>query len=211
MNARPITTMHRFISPLVAVLSVSITLSPPTSHAQHQWFAFPPNAVFETGDTWAANGQRFRLYGIQSCLRGTFFTNLQAQRVDCGEAGIAMLAAMVRDLRPICTISARGRELAYVICVANAAVQGQATRLDLATALIAAGYSFAAFNPDGRPVHEPYFVAQIAAQQAKRGFHAFPNLPDPNNILLRALGSQAPATPAAPSDLPTIPAAPRLP
>jgi endonuclease YncB( thermonuclease family) len=181
------------------------------SHAQHQWFAFPTNAVFETGDTWAANGQRFRLYGVQSCLRGTFFTNLQAQRVDCGEAGIAMLAAMVRDLRPICTISARGRELAYVICVANAAVQGQATRLDLATALIAAGYSFAAFNPDGRPVHEPYFVAQIAAQQAKRGFHAFPNLPDPNIILLRALGSQAPATPAAPSDLPTIPAAPRLP
>ena len=37
MNARPITTMHRFISPLVAVLSVSITLSPPTSHAQHRY------------------------------------------------------------------------------------------------------------------------------------------------------------------------------
>ena len=60
------------------------------------------------------------------------------------------------------------------------------------------GYSFAALNPDGRPMHEPYFVAQVAAQQAKRGFHAFADTPDPNVILLRALRSQSPATPIAP-------------
>ncbi len=200
--------MHRFISPLVAVLSASITLSPSTSHAQDQWFAFPPNAVFETGDTWVTNGQRFRLYGVQSCLRGTFFTNAQGSRVDCGEAGVAMLAAMVRDLKPLCTVSARTANLSYVVCIANVTVQGRATRLDLATAFITAGYSFAAFNPDGRPVHEPYFVAQLAAQQAKRGFHAFTDVPDPNLILLRALRSQAPATPAAPSSNPSFPSAP---
>lgn len=195
--------MHRLSFPLVAVLSAGTTLSLSASHAQDQWLPFPPNAVFETGDTWVANGQRFRLYGVQSCLRGTFFTNAQSQRVDCGEAGVAMTAAMVGDLKPLCSVSARTADLTYVVCIANVTVQGQATRLDLATALIAAGYSFAAFNPDGRPVHEPYFVAQVAAQQAKRGFHAFADMPDPNVILLRALRSQAPAIPAAPPSSPS--------
>jgi endonuclease YncB( thermonuclease family) len=200
--------MHIVHVLLVAVFSASTTLSPSTSHAQNQWFAFPPDVVFETGDTWMANGQRFRLYGVQSCLRGTFFTNAQGQRIDCGEAGVAMLASLVRDLKPLCNVSARSGDLAYVVCVANVLVQGRVTRLDLATALITAGYSFAAFNPEGRPVHEPYFVAQVAAQQAKRGFHAFMDVPDPNVILLRALRSQAPATTAAPSTNPSFPLAP---
>ncbi len=182
---------------LPAAISAVILLPPPCSHAQDKWFAFPPNAVFETGDTWVASGQRFRLYGVQSCLRGTFFTNPQGQRIDCGEAGVAMLAALVKDLKPQCAVSARISDLAHVVCVANVSVQGQAVRLDLGTALITAGYAFAALNPDSRPVHEPYFVAQVAASQAKRGFHAFADTPDPNVILLRALRSQTPAVPAA--------------
>lgn len=200
--------MRLFHVPLVAALSVGTLLPPPDICAQDQWLPFPPNAVFETGDTWVANGQRFRLYGAQSCLRGTFFTNAQGQRIDCGEAGVAMLASMVRDLKPLCNVSARSGDLTYVVCIANVTVQGRATRLDLATALITAGYSFAAINPDGRPVHEPYFVAQVASQQAKRGFHAFMDVPDPNVILLRALRSPAPATPAAPSTNPSFPPAP---
>ncbi len=183
-------------------------LPPLDSYAQNQWLPFPPNAILETGDTWVANDQRFRLYGVQSCLRGTFFTNAQGQRVDCGEAGVAMLASMVKDLKPLCTVSARSSDVRYVVCIVNVTVQGRATRLDLATALITAGYSFAAFSPDGRPVHEPYFVAQVAAQQAKRGFHAFLDVPDPNVILLRALRSQEPATPAAPSTHPSFTPAP---
>ena len=182
-----------FAAPLAGVL-----LSSPYSHAQGQWLPFPPNAVFETGDTWTANGQRLRLYGVQSCLRGTFFTNAQGERVDCGEAGVAMLAAMVKDLKPFCSISARAAELAYVVCIANVTVQGQAMRLDLGTALITAGYSFAAVGPDGRPVHEPYAVAQSAASQARRGFHAFTDMPDPNAILLRALRSRSPPDPPPP-------------
>jgi endonuclease YncB( thermonuclease family) len=200
--------MHRFVSPLVSVLSASMILSALDGHAQDQWLPFPHNAVFETGDTWVTNGQRFRLYGVQSCLRGTFFTNAQGSRVDCGKASVAMLAAMLKDLKPLCNVSARSGDLAYVVCVANVTVQGQATRLDLATALITAGYSFAAFNPDGRPVHEPYFVAQVAAQQAKRGFHALADVPDPNVILLRALRSQAPTTPAGPASPPSGGSAP---
>jgi hypothetical protein len=125
-------------------------LPPLDSCAQDQWLPFPPNAVFETGDTWVANGQRLRLYGVQSCLRGTFFTNVQGSRVDCGESSVALLAAMVRDLKPLCNVSARSGDLAYVVCIANVTVQGRVTRLDLATALITAGYSFAAFNPGVR-------------------------------------------------------------
>ncbi|MGL4440932.1 MAG: thermonuclease family protein [Bosea sp. (in: a-proteobacteria)] len=200
--------MRRSSVLFIASLSAPLISAQTSSHAQDQWLVFPPNAAFESGDTWLANGQRFRLYGVQSCLRSTFFTNAQGQRVDCGEASVAMLAAMVRDLKPLCTVSARVTDLAYVICIANVTVQGQPTRLDLATALITAGYSFAAFNSDGRPVHEPYFVAQVAAQQAKRGFHAFVELPDPNVILLRALRSQTPATSAAPSLTHPAPAAP---
>jgi hypothetical protein len=115
---------------------------------------------------------------------------------------------MVRDLKPLCNVSARSGDLAYVVCVANVSVQGRVTRLDLATALIAAGYSFAAFHSDGRPLHEPYFVAQVSANQAKRGFHAFMDVPDPNVILLQALRSQAPTFPAAPSSNSTNPLVP---
>jgi endonuclease YncB( thermonuclease family) len=177
--------------------------------AQEAWFSFPTTATFETGDTWITNGQRYRLYGVQSCLRGTFFTNPQGQKVDCGEAGIAMLAAMVKDLKPVCSVTARNTQIAYVVCVANLTVQGRSVRLDLATSLITAGYSFAALTPDGRPVHEPYVVAQYAAQQEKRGFHAFPDTPDPNGILLRSLrqpplnaGQAAPPEASAPAPAP---------
>jgi endonuclease YncB( thermonuclease family) len=178
--------------------------------AQEAWFAFPAQATFETGDTWIANGQRFRLYGVQSCLRGTFFTNPQGQKVDCGEAGIAMLAAMVKDLKPICSVTARSAQMAYVVCVADLTLQGRSVRLDLATSLITAGYSFAALTPDAKPVHEPYFVAQYAAQHEKRGFHAFPDTPDPNAILLRSLrqpplNAGSPAPPEAPAPAPGRP------
>jgi endonuclease YncB( thermonuclease family) len=179
-----------------SLLLIGATLPPSNAPAQERWSAFPANAVFETGDTWVADGQRLRLYGVQSCLRGTHFTNAQGQRVDCGEAGVAMLVAIVKDLKPLCAISARAADLAYVVCVANVAVQGQPTRLDLGTALITAGYAFAALTPDGRPVHEPYAAAQAAARQARRGFHAFTDVPDPNAILLRALRPPTPAQPA---------------
>jgi endonuclease YncB( thermonuclease family) len=178
--------------------------------AQEAWFAFPAQATFETGDTWIADGRRFRLHGVQSCLRGTFFTNPQGQKVDCGEAGIAMLAAMVKDLKPICSVTARSAQMAYVVCVADLTVQGRPVRLDLATSLITAGYSFAALTPDAKPVHEPYVVAQYAAQQERRGFHAFPDTPDPNAILLRSLRQPplnpgSPAPPEAPAPAPGPP------
>jgi endonuclease YncB( thermonuclease family) len=185
--------------------TIAYLFLPDAAPAQEGWFPFPMNATFETGDTWIAKGQRYRLYGVQSCLRGTFFTNPQNQKVDCGEAAIAMLAAMAKDLKPVCSVTARSAQIAYVVCLADLSVQGRTARLDFATSLLTAGYSFAALTPDGKPVHEPYFVAQYAAQQEKRGFHAFPDTPDPNVILLRSL-RQPPINPATPGAVP--PAAP---
>ncbi|RNJ48050.1 hypothetical protein D1O30_19610 [Methylocystis hirsuta] len=71
-------------------------------------FDFPQSGVtFHTGDSWPANGQAFRLYGVQSCIRGTFFTNSAKARTDCGEASLAYLAAIVRDAKPRCTAIAQ--------------------------------------------------------------------------------------------------------
>jgi endonuclease YncB( thermonuclease family) len=78
---------------------------------------------------------------------------------------------------------------------------GAGSHIDLGTALIATGFAFAALKPDGQPVHAPYFVAQLVAQRAKAGLWAFPDLPDPNAIILRALHEQTP--PPAPPQPPT--------
>jgi endonuclease YncB( thermonuclease family) len=80
---------------------------------------------------------------------------------------------------------------------------GAGSRIDLGTALIATGFAFAALKPDGQPVHAPYFVAQLVAQRAKAGLWAFPDLPEPNAIILRALHEQARPPLPSPSKLPT--------
>ncbi len=55
---------------------------------------------------------------------------------------------------------------------------------EIETALIATGFGFAALKPDGRPVHAPYFVAQLVAQRARVGLWAFPDMPEPNAIIV---------------------------
>lgn len=159
-----------------------------------RWLPVPANALYLTGDSWADAGVTYRLYGVQSCLRGTSFTNAHGLRRDCGEASLAMLVALTRDLRPQCYDAAeqpRTRTV-FVFCVATRVTgAGTGARIDLGTALIATGFAFAALKPDGQPVHAPYFVAQLVAQRAKAGLWAFPDLPDPNAIILRTLHEQA--------------------
>ncbi len=84
---------------LISALSTSPALS---QTKPSPWFPVPADAIFETGDTWTAGGKRYRLYGVQSCLRGTSFTNAKGVKRDCGEASLAMLVSLVRDLRPMC-------------------------------------------------------------------------------------------------------------
>jgi len=165
------------------------------------WFPVPPDAAFDTGDSWSNAGTTYRLYGVQSCLRGTSFTNAHGIKRDCGEASLAMLVALIRDLRPQCYEAAElpQTRTAFVFCVAvRTEGAGKGSRIDLGTALIATGFAFAALKPDGSPVHAPYLEAQHVAQKSRTGLWAFPDLPDPNTIILRAIRQASPSAAATP-------------
>jgi len=178
--------------------AMSAILGVGTALAQSSgWFPVPANAVYETGDSWSNAGATYRLYGVQSCLRGTSFTNAHGLRRDCGEASLAMLAALTRDLRPLCYSAAEipQPKTIFVFCVAIPTEgAGKGSRIDLGTALIATGFAFAALTPNGRPVHAPYLAAERVAQNSRAGLWAFPDLPDPNAIIRHALRSQAHAS-----------------
>jgi endonuclease YncB( thermonuclease family) len=177
----------------LSVVAIASILAMNAANAQSQaspWFPVSAGAVFETGDSWSDAGGTYRLYGVQSYLRGTSFTNGHGERRDCGEASLAMLAALIRDLKPQCYVAAgtpatRSRFVFCVATLAEGAAKG--SRIDLGTALISTGFAFAALKPDGSAVHQPYLVAQRLAQQTHAGLWAFADLPDPNVIIQRAL------------------------
>ncbi len=164
------------------------------------WFEIPANATFETGDTWAVEGKRFRLYGVQSCLRQTSFTNEHDQKRDCGEASLAMLIALIRDLKPLCYPAATiaGAQTQFVFCF-GVVPQGRdkAARVDLGMSLVTLGYGFASLKLDGTPVHQPYLVVQQLAKSSRAGLWAYPDLPEPNAIILQAARYREAASPNA--------------
>ena len=141
--------------------------------------------AFVTGDTWTLNGQTFRLYGVQSCIRGTTFTNRMGAKTDCGEASLAYLAAVIRDTRPRCAPVAKIGEEAAILVVCSAHVGS--SRLDLGTILITEGFAFAAFNSEAKPVYMPYLVAENLARKSRAGLWAAPDMPHPTSILFKAV------------------------
>ena len=161
--------------------------------APSQTFAIPQQGVtFVTGDTWQQDGQQMRLYGVQSCLRGTEYTSPAGVRQDCGEASLDVLAADVRDTQPVCSPIAQlaapsPAEMPTILVVCKAHVGDNV--LDLGTVLITQGYAFASFNNSARPVYMPYLVAELAAKKTGAGLWASPDLPHPNAILLKAVSS----------------------
>jgi endonuclease YncB( thermonuclease family) len=151
-------------------------------------FDFPQAGVeFLTGDTWRIGEQTFRLYGIQSCIRGTAFTNAAGAKKDCGEASLAYAAAVVRDTHPRCTAVAQAGnpQIVYAVC---AATVGRST-LDLGTILITEGFAFVAADEYGKLINVTYAVAEGDAQRARRGLWAAPDLPYPTRILMDATHS----------------------
>lgn len=182
---------------LAAILATPLAATTALAQTASPWFPIPADVVYLTGDSWSAGDLTYRLYGVQACLRGTSFTNGHGLKRDCGEASLAMLVALVRDLRPQCYDAAEAPQLrtVFVFCLASPSKGAAAgSRIDLGTALISTGFAFAALKPDGEPVHAPYFVAQLVAQRSKAGLWAFADVPDPNAIILRAL-RQAPTGP----------------
>ena len=150
-------------------------------------FPIAGSAVLETGDTWVQGGTRLRLYGVQACIRGTYFANGSGQRLDCGDASLAMLAALIKDTQPECVPIAQQSGLqTFVSCFAT--LDGK--RVELGMMLITSGFAFAALKPNGSPVHPPYFVAEQVAKSGRRGLWAYPDVPHPSVALLRALQQQ---------------------
>ncbi|NTF10666.1 thermonuclease family protein [Agrobacterium rubi] len=168
---------------ILLLLSLALIPDQTVIAASARYFDFTTGAVLETGDTWMSVGKRYRLYGLQACLRGTSYTDASGRKRDCGEASIAVLAAFVNDTRPVCAPVAGGTELTFVVCYAS--VGGQ--RLDLATMMISEGYGFASLNSAGLPVLPAYAVAEQSAREARRGLWRFNDVQHPAMVLSRAV------------------------
>lgn len=146
------------------------------------YFDLTPGVTLETGDTWIAEGKRYRLYGVQACLRGTAYTDRSGEKRDCGEASLAMLAAYIRDTHPVCAPVAESAGTAFVACYATI----RAERLDLANILIASGFAFAALDAGGMPFHAPYAVVEQKARESRAGLWQFDDVQHPSILLSRA-------------------------
>ncbi|TPJ36067.1 thermonuclease family protein [Mesorhizobium sp. B2-6-5] len=142
-------------------------------HAQDATDAAPPtpfavskSAQLLTGDTWRDGDRTFRLYGVQSCLRGTSAEESNGNKVDCGNASLAHLAALFDSAAVTCQPIGYALDKAvFVVC--GAQLNGET--IDVGTALIATGYAFAATTAKGKAVNENYLVAEINAKMKRTG------------------------------------------
>ena len=131
-------------------------------------FVVASNIQIESGDTWTQDNLKFRLYGVQSCLRGTDFVQ-GAQRADCGLASIAQFAALIQSSSASCQpLGAANDGAVFVVCGAKV---GNVT-IDVGTALIASGYAFAAVNKVGAPINANYLVTELVAKNRRQGLWA---------------------------------------
>ncbi|NRP75149.1 hypothetical protein ILFOPFJJ_06072 [Ensifer psoraleae] len=169
-----------------ALLLLSALLPATAIAAPDGYFDLLPGVTLETGDTWTSDGKRFRLYGVQSCLRGTSYTDKHGQKRDCGEASLAVFAAYIKDTKPVCAPVAKKDDTAYVVCYATVGRQ----RLDLANVLITSGYAFAALNGEGLPYHVPYAVAEQLARDKRAGLWQFEDVQHPAILLSREVNAR---------------------
>ncbi len=154
----------------------AVTLCSPALAAPEGYFDLTSDITLETGDTWSdRSGSRYRLYGVQSCLRGTHFTNSSGLKQDCGDASLAMFAAYIQDTRPVCAPIVKAEHITYVFCYATVG----RNRLDLANILITSGFAFAALNKDGLPIYAQYAVAEQQARNTKSGLWRFKDVQHP--------------------------------
>lgn len=177
---------------LIATAAFSQTAPAPAPNSHPKTtsvFEIPQKGVtFITGDTWVQNGQTIRLYGVQSCIRGTKFTNQAGRKTDCGEASLAYLAALARDTRPTCTALAQTGTPPVILAICAAHVG--ANTLDLGTILTTEGFGFAALAATGKAIYQPYLIAELTAKKGKRGLWAATDMPHPQVVMSNALATK---------------------
>lgn len=140
-----------------------------TAVAQDKAISFPSDVSFETGDTWAYEGRKYRVFGVQACLRGTTFRSPDGDEVDCGMRSIASIAALFSTGSIGCQPVGNAKDGAtFVVCAAE--IDGMT--VDVGTALISSGGAFAAVFPSGAPVSASYAIAEKDAKDSRAGLWA---------------------------------------
>jgi endonuclease YncB( thermonuclease family) len=136
-------------------------------------FTVPANIQIETGDTWSQNGRKYRLYGVQSCLRGTNFIT-PTETADCGLMSLTQFAALVQTVPVSCQTVGLAKDGAeFAICGARFGNgSGEAKIVDFGTALISSGYAFAAIDQTGTAVNANYLIAELVAKKNRSGLWA---------------------------------------
>jgi endonuclease YncB( thermonuclease family) len=150
------------------------------------YFDLNKTVTLESGESWSGQSGRYHLYGVQACLRGTSFTNRAGEKLDCGDASMAVFAAFIKDTHPQCAPVARVGDLTYVVCFASVGKD----QLDLATVMISKGYAFAALDANGLPINPAYAVAEEEAKQRKAGLWQFPDVQHPAVLLSHAANTK---------------------
>jgi endonuclease YncB( thermonuclease family) len=166
---------------------MSIGLTPATAAPPEGYFELKPGVTLESGNSWQADGRHFRLFGVQACLRGTFYTDNAGARRDCGEASLAVFAAYIADAHPVCAQVAQSAGTVYVSCYVTVG----ADRLDLANLLISTGFAFAFLDERGLPHHTPYVVVEQVAREMGVGLWQFDDVQHPAILVgQRAAGGE---------------------
>lgn len=177
---------------LTLLISVLLMNSRDAISQTLSWKPISATATFETGDSWSSDGVAYRLFGVQSCLRGSKVVGADGSDRDCGELSMMMLIRLVGQWHPLCypvSQSADGH-LQLVICSARVTSgPWSGSVIDLGTALISSGFAFAALNANGSPVNNGYRVSQMIAKKGRKGLWSLGNLHDPNEIIMRNLGA----------------------
>ena len=136
-------------------------------------FSVPANIQIESGDTWSQDGRKYRLYGVQSCLRGTKFIT-PTQTLDCGLMSLAQFAALVQTAPVSCQPVGLAKDGAeFAICGARFGNGSNETKIvDIGTALISSGFAFAAIDQKGTAVNANYLIAELVAKKNRSGLWA---------------------------------------
>jgi endonuclease YncB( thermonuclease family) len=176
---------------LLTATAIAATLLPAYGQQVASSFAVPKNITLQTGDTWEFNGQVYRLYGVQSCIRGSIAIDAAGNKRDCGSLSLAQLGGLFQMAAVTCQPIGRARDNAiFTVCAAE--IDG--STIDVGTAMISSGFAFAATYADGNAVNVSYVVAELTAKHSGEGLWAF-KFPHPVQALLRS--SQPAATKGA--------------
>lgn len=128
-----------------------------------------------SGDSWIMNGRIYRLFGAQSCIGRTIAVSVRNERFDCGELSRAALSAYFEAHAVECRAIDSPSQIDYQTCILT--IQHQ--RFDLAAAMIATGYAFAALQPDPRDprrfdaIVKSYAVLETEARKSHAGLWSY--------------------------------------